>query len=60
IAEAIDAAFGSPRYSSWRSNIKSKRSELAWKGQGAIYALEMSKFLNAATNPESDSLSGVV
>jgi len=45
IAKAIDDAFSANSFSVWRSNIKSKRSELAWKGQAIVYGGQINRML---------------
>lgn len=45
IAEAIDRALSSSGYDSWRENIRQKRKNLTWQGQGSIYLGGMSNFL---------------
>lgn len=49
IARAIDTAFASVDFPTWRDNLKRKRSTLAWRSQDIIYANAMSRFLSAET-----------
>jgi glycosyltransferase involved in cell wall biosynthesis len=50
ISEAIDAVFNAGGFVVWSTNIRLKRSELSWHGQGAIYGAEMDRVLSGCYN----------